>query len=312
MNRSFAPLDLVTVPRTSASSALALGTALITTARQEPALPPVFVAPLKRLTQEHEGLRTSRQYQREARGSEAFTAPQADQQLDTTWSGLHGLMTAWTKLPSTPEGVEKGQRARVVLEIVFPGGLRFLNLPYREQWGESQTRLDRLAEPAIAEHVRALGGQAFVEAIDVAHTNYGLALNLTKRKAALAEQANVRAPLEGFWEAVRSYALRVSNYLDEHRDDPAAQQLGYALLEPLASWKSSGSGRRAKAPGDAGGEEPGDAGEEPGDVDGEVSGDGEVLGDGEALERRSENAPLAEARGSALHGFGNTSAGCGA
>ncbi|MCU0687190.1 MAG: hypothetical protein MUF34_33920 [Polyangiaceae bacterium] len=153
MNRSFAPLDLVTVPRTSASSALALGTALITTARQEPALPPVFVAPLKRLTQEHEGLRTSRQYQREARGSEAFTAPQADQQLDTTWSGLHGLMTAWTKLPSTPEGVEKGQRARVVLEIVFPGGLRFLNLPYREQWGESQTRLDRLAEPAIAEEL---------------------------------------------------------------------------------------------------------------------------------------------------------------
>jgi hypothetical protein len=122
--------------------------------------------------------------------------------------------------------------------------------------------------------VRALGGQTFVEAIDVAHTNYGLALNLTKRKAALAEQANVRAPLEGFWEAVRSYALRVSNYLDEHRDDPAAQQLGYALLEPLASWKSSGSGR--KAPGDAGGEVPGGEEGEPGDV-----GDGQPAEDSE-------------------------------
>lgn len=58
----------------------------------------------------------------------------------------------------------------------------------------------------------------------------------------------VREPLDSFWDAVRSYALRVASYLDEHKSDLEAQRRGYALLRPLATWKSSGVGRKAQAP----------------------------------------------------------------
>lgn len=256
MTRSFNPVDLITVPRLRATSALALGAALIAAARGARNLPTSLVDPVERLEKAHGELRTSRQYQRDVRSLGAGAATVADQQLDATWSGLHSFLTGWTKLPSTPEGLEQGRRARAVLERIFPEGLRFLNLPYREQWGESQTRVDRLDEPAIAEHMSALGGGAFVRAIGVAHANYGAALHVTKRKAELAERVNVREPLDKFWGAVRSYALRVSSYLDEHRDDADAQQIGYALLEPLATWKKgSRGGRKARAP-----EAPGDAG----------------------------------------------------
>ncbi|HEU4410872.1 MAG TPA: hypothetical protein VFS43_36805 [Polyangiaceae bacterium] len=263
MIRSFSPIDLVTVPRTSAASALALGTALLAAARKKDSLPQVFAAPLEQLTKEHGELRTSRQYQREGRALDAAAATAADQQLDSTWSGFHGFLTGWTKLPSTPEGVAKGRMAREVIELVFPEGLRFLNLPYREQWGESQTRLDRLGEPAIAERVSALGGEPFVRAIEAAHAEYGAALHVTEPEANPTPQVKVREPLDNFWEAVRSYALRVSNYLDENKHDPEAQKLGYALLKPLATWKSAGVGRKAQAP-EAPSEDEGPGGE-PGD-----------------------------------------------
>lgn len=268
MYRSFSPIDLVTVPRTSAASALTLGTSLVAAAREEAKLPDVFVVPLEQLEREHAGLRTSRQYQREGRAVDSAAATSSDQRVDSCYSGFHGFLIAWTKLPSTPEGVEKGQVAREVIEIVFPDGLRFLNLPYREQWGESQTKLDRLSEPAVAERVRSLGGEAFVRAIGEAHEAYGVALHVTKPKAEPTNQVNVREPLDGFWDAVRSYVLRVANHLDEHKNDAEAQRLCRALLEPIATWKSSGAGRKGQTV-EAPGEEPGS--EAPSGEEGEPS-----------------------------------------
>jgi hypothetical protein len=252
MNRSFSPIDLVTVPRTSATSAMALGTALVTAAREEPRLPPVFVKPLKRLEKECDALRTSRQYQREAEAIDVTLVGEVDQQVDGAWGGLHGLLVGWAKLVATPEGAALGGRARAVLEVVFPDGLRFLNLPYRDQWSESQTKLDRLREPSIAEHVKALGGEPLVGVIAAAHERYGAVLHLTKRKAEVQAQAKVRGALESLLAAIRSYVLRIANYLDENEDDAEAKELGYALLGPLATWKSSGGGRRAQASDGAG------------------------------------------------------------
>jgi hypothetical protein len=266
MYRSFSPIDLVTVPRTSAASALTLGTSLIAAARDEAELPDVFVVPLEQLEKEHAELRTSRQYRREGRAVDSAAITSSDQRLDSCYSGFHGFLTAWTKLPSTPEGVEKGQVAREVLAVVFPDGLRFLNLPYREQWGESQTKLDRLSEPAVAERVRSLGGEAFVQAIGVAHEAYGVALQVTKPKAEPTTQVTVREPLDNFWDAVRSYVLRVANHLDEHKNDAEAQRLCRALLKPMATWKSSGAGRKGQA---AEAPSEGEAGEETGGEEGE-------------------------------------------
>ncbi|HEU4409286.1 MAG TPA: hypothetical protein VFS43_28770 [Polyangiaceae bacterium] len=263
-NRSFSPVNLVAVPRTSATSAMALGTALITTARQEPKLPPRFVRPLKRLETECEALRISRQQQDDTPEVDASAATKADQELDGAWSGLHTMLVGSTKLTATPEGVERGVRARAVIDRVFPRGLRFLKLPHREQWAESQKKLDRLAEPTIAAHIEALGAGPFVRAIVAAYTNYGAVLHLTQRKAEAKAQVKVREPLERVLDAVRRYVVQVAAYLDEHEDDPAAQAMCRGLLEPLATWKSSGGGRKALAPEAPDGDEPGvGSGEEP-------------------------------------------------
>lgn len=274
MNRSFSPLDLVTVPRTSAASAMALGTALLTVARHEVALPPVFVKPLKRLEAECDTLRASRQWQSDTQEIDAPAAGKADQELDAAWSGLHGLLTNWTKLTTTPEGLEQGARARAVLERVFPQGLRFLNFSYRDQWAESQKKLDRLAEPAVAEHVQALGGGAFLRAVEVAYATYGEVLHLTKRKAEAEASVNVREPIERVLNAVRRYVLHVAAYLDDHDEDADAQKLGYALLEPLTTWKRSGGGRKAKVPDAPNGE--GSEGEAGGEADGPKQGPDEA------------------------------------
>jgi hypothetical protein len=269
MTRTFSAFDLVTLPRVSAPAAMTLGTALLTSARKEVALPPVFVRPLKRLEAGVDTLRTSRQLQREVQAADASLAGEADQELDGAWAGFQGLLLGWAKLTTTPEGAEGARRARALLEAIFPQGLRFVNLPYRLQWAESQTRVDRLDEPELAEHVRALGGGPFVEAIKVAHAAYGVALNVTDRRTEAKARAKVREPLEGFLTGLRSYVLRVANYLDESEGDEAAHALTYRLLEPLATWKSAGgSGRKGDAPeGDEGGE--GGEGGEPGDEAGE-------------------------------------------
>jgi hypothetical protein len=244
MQRSFSALDLVTIPRSSAGLAIALGTALLTKAQAEPALPPVFVRPLKRLAEEHGALCRAHEAQLDEPVDDAPTAAgEADQQLDASWSGLQGFLVSNTKLAASPAGVERGERARAVLEVIFPDGLRFVNLPYREQWAESKRRLAKLGEAPTDEHVRALGGEPFVAVIEAAQRRYGEVLHLTKPKKA-PNQAKVRAAIERMLAAVRSYVLRVANYLDENEDDPAAQAVGDALLAPLATWKSSGGGRK--------------------------------------------------------------------
>jgi hypothetical protein len=270
MQRSFSALDLVTVPRSSAGLAIALGTALLTRAQAEPALPPVFVRPLKRLAEQHGALCGAHEAQLDEPADDAAATGEADQQLDTAWSGLQGFLISNTKLSASPAGVERGERARVVLAMIFPDGLRFVNLPYREQWAESKRRLAKLGEPPTAEHVKALGGEPFVAAIEAAQERYGEVLHLTKPKKA-PNQAKVRDALERMLAAVRSYVLRVANYLDENEDDAGAQAVGYALLAPLATWKSSGSGRKAPPADDS---NDGGAGEgEPGDEDDEAPGD---------------------------------------
>ncbi|HEU4408069.1 MAG TPA: hypothetical protein VFS43_22595 [Polyangiaceae bacterium] len=248
MARSYSALTLISVPRLSASTAMALGTELLTAGRQEPGLPPALAPALGQLERGLGALRMARRLQREAKAIDASVVVEADQVLDRTWSGFHDFLVGWTKLSDAPEAAERAGRARELIERVFPDGLRFLNFPYRMQWADSLMKLDRLGEPRLAGHVRALGGEAFVGAIARAHEAYGAALNLTRRKADVNARVRVRAPLDAFLEALRSYVLRVTNFVDENKGDEAARALGRRLLEPLTAWKGRGGGRKVESP----------------------------------------------------------------
>jgi hypothetical protein len=260
MIRTFAAYNIIVLPRFSAPAAMTAGTSLVTAARKREPLPPVFVPPLERLIKSVGTLGESRVKQREARDIDGTAINESDQKIDGTWSGFYSFLNGWTKMINTPEVAEKARRAGVLIEAVFPDGLRFLNAPHRVEWAESQTRLDRLRQPDFVEHVEALGGAPFIKAIEVAQEAYGVALNVTDLKAGAKAAAKVRGPLDEVMAAMRSYVLRVTNYLDENEADEAAQELGYALLAPLATWKATSSGRKAAAPG---GDDAGDAAGEP-------------------------------------------------
>lgn len=281
MKRSFSPVDLVAVPRTSTSSAMALGTSMLSAARAEPALPPALVQPLERLANECDRLRTSRQHEIEARTIEPSRSVEADRELDACWASTHAFLMCCAKLGAAPEGAERAARAKAVLEWVFPDGLRFLTLPYRQQWAESLTKLDRLAQPEMVEHLRSLGGEPFVRVVEASHERYGAALHVTKCRAAAKARIKRREALEGVLGALRSYTLHVACYLDEHGGDPGARRLGLALLKPLATWESSGGGRRASAPA---GEGPGGDGPAEGHDEG-PGGKGPADGSGQSFQR---------------------------
>lgn len=58
----------------------------------------------------------------------------------------------------------------------------------------------------------------------------------------------MREPLERVLVAVRRYVSQVAAYVDEYERDAEVRAMGEALPAPVASWKSSGGGRKARAP----------------------------------------------------------------
>ncbi|HEU4404719.1 MAG TPA: hypothetical protein VFS43_05450 [Polyangiaceae bacterium] len=237
MSRSFSAYHLISLPRLSAPTALALGTELVTAFRLQGEPPAALAKGAERLEGSLEALRSSRQRLLDAQKLDAGAAFAADLRLDAGWAALYLLLQAWAKLPDRGPGADGVGRARHLIEIIFPQGLSFTQAPYKIEWAESQMRLDRLGEPENADHVRALGGESFVAEIREAYEAYGEALQITARRAE-AKAVRVREPLDEVVTALRRYVLAVAAYADERDDDEAARALAEALLAPLAAWQS--------------------------------------------------------------------------
>jgi hypothetical protein len=183
MNRSFFAYDLVTLPRLSAPTALALGTELLTVFRLEANAPASLQRAAGRLERALEVLRSSRQLLLEAQALDASVPVAADLRLDAGWSAFYLLLQAWAKLPVAGPGADGAKRAQHLLNVVYPEGLSFTQAPYKIEWAESQMRLDRLGEPANVDHVQRLGGEAFVAELREAYEGYGEALQITTKRA---------------------------------------------------------------------------------------------------------------------------------
>lgn len=246
MTRSYTARGLVVLPSLSSAAAAALGHELLAVARRQPELPSLVAPTCDRLEQAHAALRASRAYMDEVEGDGGEKAADVDRQVDTNWGALHSFLQGWARLSTPGEGADKAERARLLLDGLFAEGLRFLKLPYKIEWAETQKKLDRLEKPDYAEHVKALGAGPFVAAIRESFEAYGVALKLTERRAEARAQIKVREPLDKFVTALRAYVLHVTTYASTGGEGSAEEALAAALLEPLASWRARGGDRKGK------------------------------------------------------------------
>jgi hypothetical protein len=231
MARQFDPQELITLPSLDAASTVSLASALGTSAREEKSLPRTIEKALAALD---DGQRTLRDViaGRLRPNGEGALARAADLRVDTAWSGFHDWSSGWAKLP-----VEMAPGARELYEAVFPDGLKFTRLPFRQQWSEGEARLDAIARDH-AETVRRLGGDAVLANVRAAHAAYGDALGITRVKTEPVGQPSVREALDTTLAAMRTYVLRVAAHADP--DEPATVRPAERLLAPLASWPVRG------------------------------------------------------------------------
>lgn len=127
-------------------------------------------------------------------------------------------------------------RAKLLMELVYPDALGFTKLPYRIEWQESKVRIDAIRREGHEKTFKVLGGTAFFDAITEAHDAYGTTLGIT---APLSVEATkkVRERLDGALAALRDYVNRVSAHAEP--DDAESQALADALLQPLTVWEAT-------------------------------------------------------------------------
>ena len=232
------PDDLIQLPRFDAVGAVAVGDLLLAAAATHE-LPRSIVRARDVLAEELNALRAAAAARVEALGgADPSVLADADAVLDGCWSALFDWLTGFSKLP---ESMPQSAEARALLDEIYPDGLSFIQLPYELEWGQSELRLDLIAEAKMGDRLRALGGHPFLEALAGAHRLYGSLLGLASHPAPTAAASTLRPVLERFASALRNYALKVIALVEV--EEPATAALAKALLEPLFSWKSSTLGR---------------------------------------------------------------------
>src|SRR5205807_2198183 len=115
---------------------------------------------------------------RERAGSAADPkARAADRALDDAWGALQSWLLGWTRLPDKAHAHIAD--ARELYASMFPKGLQFLTLEFKDEWNESQQRLDHITEAKLDDLIHKLGGAPFLTTVARCHRAYGEALNIT-------------------------------------------------------------------------------------------------------------------------------------
>ncbi|GAB4521223.1 MAG: hypothetical protein Tsb0020_39860 [Haliangiales bacterium] len=163
---------------------------------------------------------------------------EADRDLDASWAALSHLTKAYARLPlAAHQGLVDD--AEAVRGALFYDGLRFLQRKFREQWVESQARLDVIDKRGLEPVIDRLGGSVILSAIRDTHRRYGDALGITAGSVARAPAA-VNDALRALRDSLRRYVLQIAAHVDP--DDPATEILAEALLAPLSAWRDASRG----------------------------------------------------------------------
>jgi hypothetical protein len=232
MLQSFRPQDFIHLPPLGEAGTLTLVDELTEVARKTPRVPTHVTASLTRLLETVEDVK-KQIGARERAGSRADPrARAADRALDDAWGALQSWLLGWTKLPdnahpSIPD-------ARALYAALFPKGLQFLTLDFKDEWTESQNRIAQIQEHNLASVIHALGGEAFLDTLLRAHKSYGEALHITEGSSNQPDpDALVRRALDTTHMALREYVAQVAATV--RRNEKDSVDLAAVLLEPLSA-----------------------------------------------------------------------------
>ena len=164
-----------------------------------------------------------------------------DRASDRCWGALRGRMQPWVDV----EDENHGKRAGELLELLFPTGLEFLNLPGPEQWSESDRRLALIESDGLEPDIVELAGQSFLDRLRKAHADHGDALGITKKKEPEASPGVIEG-LRELRNEIADYARLVIGLAFTDEEKLAAE----GQLEPILRF------RKPKAAGEPEAEEP--------------------------------------------------------
>src|SRR5262249_38860248 len=154
----------------------------------------------------------------------------ADRAIDNAWEATFQWLSGFCKLPEQANAHLRA--ARTLHAQIFPDGISFTKLPYREQCAESRAGLDGIANEGHEETFAVLGGSSFLAELYRTHKDYEEAL---RPLLALDEDPkHSHGELAAATVALRQYVARVVSY-----GDPGvvgSEALSNALLAPLARW----------------------------------------------------------------------------
>ncbi|HSO33210.1 MAG TPA: hypothetical protein VLT33_11840 [Labilithrix sp.] len=170
---------------------------------------------------------------REKAGSAADPrARAADRALDDAWGAFQSWLLGWTRLPEKAHPLIAD--ARALYRALFPKGLQFLTLEFKDEWNESQQRLDHLKEARLDEIVDQMGGGAFLMTLAHCHRAYGDVLQITRPQNAdaIEPDALVRRALDASHMALRDYVAQVAATV--RRTDNDSIEMAGLLLLPLS------------------------------------------------------------------------------
>jgi hypothetical protein len=228
--RSFRPQDFIHLPPLSEAGTLTLVDDLEAAVKSANKAPPAVFASLGRLLEACSTLKKHIALRERAGSAADPVARAADRALDDAWAALQTWMLGWTRLPDRAHA--RVADARRVYADLFPKGLQFLTLDFKDEWKESQERLDRIAGSRYDELFDALGGAAFLATIAGAHRGYGEALQITSSSRDEPD-SQVRTAVDATHMALREYVAQVAATV--RRDEPQTVEMADVLLAPLSA-----------------------------------------------------------------------------
>lgn len=228
----FRAQDYIQLPPLGEAGTLTLLDELEAVANATPQLPATVHAALGRLLESGVDLQKDIAA-REKSGSTADPkARAADRALDDAWGAFQSWLLGWTRLPDRAHPLIAD--ARALYAALFPKGLQFLTLDFKDEWNESQQRLDHVTEAQLDGIIDKLGGSAFLVTLARCHRAYGEALHIMARRDGGAPEpdALVRRSLETTHMALREYVAHVAATVRRTENDSIERAA--VLLLPLS------------------------------------------------------------------------------
>jgi hypothetical protein len=230
MLRSFSPHDFIQLPPLGEAGTLTLVEELEGAAHHGKLASGAYAA-LARLLESTAELKL-RIAARERSGSAADPkARAADRVVDDAWGAFQSWLLGWTRLPQRAHG--RIPDAQMLYASLFPKGLQFLTLDFKDEWTESQNRLDQITTRGLDLLIDELGGGPFLATIARAHRAYGDALHITGQGSTPEPDCLVRRSLAETHMALRDYVAQVAAMV--RRTDPSSVDTAGRLLAPLSA-----------------------------------------------------------------------------